>query len=347
MMKIKSTPKSIVENSKFNFGLYKREFENLNIEEAKLFNGIVTSSKAFHRFRLKEWQHFGIIHPDYYIGFVVMDAKFLGLSFFYVYDRHTHTITEHKADTFFRTLGVANNLYRGHTYFFKRGYQLEINNMLSENRHQVKVSIKKKYSLPKINGEFVILEDQTKYEPAIPVLRFPKTGMMYTHKNVCPVEGSLNVGDKEIKFDPSRDFAMIDVQKSFYPYNSFWSWMAGGGYDSAGNFIAFNLTKNIIKNDEEQNENCIWLNGKPYPCGAVFPEYGDSPMNTWKINTSCNSVKLSFVPENQRKQKINLGIFKSDFHQPLGMFTGILTPDNQPGLQVSLFGIAEHHTMKW
>lgn len=64
-----------------HFGTFRAPFRDVNIVDVPLYSSSFGVPAFWKRFRLKEWQHFGIITPDYYFGMVIFDAKFMGVSF--------------------------------------------------------------------------------------------------------------------------------------------------------------------------------------------------------------------------------------------------------------------------
>jgi len=83
----------VEKDGSINFGTFRTPFRNANMQDAPLYAFPVPG--FWKNFRLKEWQHFGIITPTHYLGMVIFDAKFAGISFFYVYDRLKNTRFEH------------------------------------------------------------------------------------------------------------------------------------------------------------------------------------------------------------------------------------------------------------
>jgi len=289
----------------------------------------------------------GIVSERYYVGFVVMDAKFMGVSFVYVYDRRERRLIEHKTDSITRPLAVSRDLYDGVTHYTTKGYRLSIENSLRHKHHDVTIDIAARKGLPAITGRLRIHEDQQTQTPLVLVTRIDGGGPMYTHKNITPVEGSLRVGTTSISFDAVRDLAMLDVQKTAYPYRSFWKWVSIAGRDILGTLIGVNLCVNDRKDDEELNENCVWIDGRIHPLGSVRLEY-ERYMDEWRITTSCGTLDLRFVPETERCDRINALAILSDFHQVLGHYHGTISlPDEVDHSLEGMFGIAEHHVMRW
>ena len=67
-------------NGQVNFGTFHVPFHNANVIDAPLY--AAGAPRFWKKFRLKEWQHYGIVTPGHYIGMVIFDAKFMGISFF-------------------------------------------------------------------------------------------------------------------------------------------------------------------------------------------------------------------------------------------------------------------------
>jgi hypothetical protein len=344
MRSIQATPQKIVENGRANYGIYKTPFQTMNLHEIDIFGKDGASSVWLRDLRLKEWQHFGIIHPHYYFGFVIFDAKYMAMSFFYVYDRNKRTFREHKSKRF-QGIKVPTDLFNDRGFFRHKGYAIEIENRLTQNFHTIAIDIQKKGKLPAVRGNITIHEDIVKHEPLVAVLPIAPHRPLYTHKNLCPVSGQIRIDQETIELQANRDLVLMDIQKTYYPKNTFWKWATFGGYTPAGDLVGVNLTKNMIEADDEVNENCLWLNGKLALLSGVDYRYNlKNVLQPWQMRTRDNRCDLTFQPEGERSEYLNFGIIKSDFHQPAGKFQGHVIDDNGRRVEIrDLFGVAEHH----
>ena len=96
MREMKPTPqRMVVDGQVAEFGTFSEPFREVNLLDVDLEIKGRKVPRMVMDFRLKEWEHFGIITDDYYFGMVIFDAKFMGTSFFYVYDRKTVAFFEH------------------------------------------------------------------------------------------------------------------------------------------------------------------------------------------------------------------------------------------------------------
>lgn len=349
MRTIRETPPRLVEGGRVaEFGAFREPFRELGLEEAEIFGWKGKTPRALARFRLKEWQHFGVIHPRHYLGMVIFNAKFMGVSFFYHYDRERGTMAEHNRQGPGSRAVVAETTWNGECSFESGGYSLRFHNRLEEGYHRVELDIAEKGGLPAVRGEFRMLEDLAGFQPLVVVSPFAPNRPLYTHKAACPVEGRVTVGAEVIELDPARDVCMLDEQKAFYPYRSFWRWLAFGGYDEGGTLLAANLCHNIIADDEEYSENCYWVDGKIRLTGAARFAYSEADiLGPWFVKTTDGLVDVEFRPRGERKDKIRVGPIYSDFHQPFGLFRGRMGEGDGAVEVKDLFGLCEQHVTRY
>lgn len=341
------TPARMVEDSgSINFGTYRTPFRNANILDAPLYSFPVPG--FWKNFRLKEWQHFGFLTPTHYFGMVIFDAKFTCASFFYAYDRWNNTRLEHARQARANAVHVAGQLYDDTCHFNAKGYHLRVENKLDQGFHRILIDIDGDQDRPAVKGDITIHEDLSAIEPLVQISPITPTRPFYTHKVAAPVSGSIVVGSKEIILERDACIALIDEQKTYYPYFSFWKWATAAGYSGDGKILAFNLCQNMIDDDEDYNENCFWVDGKISCLKAARFEFGDV-MKPWKMKTTDGKLDLSFVPLGERADKINIaGIIHSDFHQPFGLYNGSFK-DGQGVTHTikDFFGLVEHHITRY
>ncbi|MFZ3103600.1 MAG: DUF2804 domain-containing protein [Smithella sp.] len=350
MRKVAATPEKMVEkDGTINFGTFRTPFRNVNILEAPLYSSSRKVPAFWKKFRLKEWQHFGIITPTHYFGMVIFDAKFMGVSFFYAYDRTENKRFEHSVQLPGGASRVASQVYDDNCEFKKNGYLLRFENRLKDGFHKIIIDIKGKRGLPAVKGEIKIFEDLNTIEPLVQVSPVTPFRPFYTHKVAAPAEGTIKMGDQEIVINRKRDVALMDEQKTYYPYSSFWKWATAAGYDEYGELLAFNLCQNMITDDEDFNENCMWVGGKIYCLKAARFEFEkENIMRPWKIKTTDGSLELLFTSSGQRAEKINAGFLVSDFHQPFGIYSGrFRDDDNRIYTMANFFGLTEHHITRY
>jgi hypothetical protein len=340
------TPEPLVVDGKVSqFGLFKTPFRDLNILDADM-----GFSKVLRPFRLKKWQHIALVTKDLFMGFAITNAHYLSASFCYAVDLNDGRFVEHHREKpGASTARVAHLLWDDNCRFAVKNYDISIHNHLDLGRHDVRIAIAAKGKNLPIEGRFGFLEDLQLGQPLIVVLPVSNNRPLYTHKMVCPLEGEVMVGDRRYVFDSSRDLALLDVQKTYYPYDTTWRWATFAGYDANGRRLAMNLVKNMIEPDDQLNENVIWVDGVlSHLKGASFEFDLSDCLKPWKISTTDGRVNLEFTPLGERAECINMGVVVSDYHAPYGHYSGTITDDNGVSYTVDkLVGVAEFHRAKF
>jgi hypothetical protein len=349
-MELKQTPaRMVVDGRVAEYGAFHSPFREVNMSEARIKVAGRAMPGFYSRFRLKEWQHFGIIGGDFYFGFAIVNAKYLGNSFCYFLDRATGTMVEHDRLAPPGVARVARDIWRGDCAFRFTGYEIVIENRLSDGRHSAEVNIKEKGDRPAVLARIEVLEDLEKVEPLelISMLRGERPA--YTHKVACPARGEVTVGDKRYEFGEDEGIALIDVQKTFFPYTSYWNWATCGARDGDGRIVALNLSQGINIREDEFNDGVLWVDGRMSLLGpARFELDPDAVLEPWHIETTNRSCVLDFEPAGQRWGKVNALVIMSDFHQPYGTFRGTaLDSDGRSHEIRDYFGVVEHHLARY
>jgi hypothetical protein len=336
----------VEQDGSIHFGTFRLPFRHANILDAPVHSFPVPN--CWKRFRLKEWQHFGIVTPTHYFGFVIFDAKFTGLSFFYVYDRLKNIRFEHTRQGIGHSIKVAGQVYDDVCWFDAKGYHLRFKNKLDQGFHRILIDIDGHQDCLAVKGDITIHEDLDAIEPLVQLSPITAAKPFYTHKAAVPASGEIMLGSQEIVLQRETSIALIDEQKTYYPYFSFWKWATAAGYNDNGKLLAFNLCQNMIADDEDFNENCVWLDGKIYCLKGAQFEF-QNVMHPWNMKTTDDRLDLMFSPIDERAQKISIGgLLKSDFHQPFGLYNGAFRDDQ--GVRYSIkdyFGLAEHHITRY
>jgi hypothetical protein len=328
------------------WGVYTEPFTSVNLLDAK-FPGLLGRGRGLRRSRLKEWQHFAIIHPDCYVSFALVDAKFICTSFMCFFDRASRQTVQTEKKKGPGGIALPDHLWDARFAFQTSDYFISVHNCLNERRHGVALDVMMPDGLP-VKARFLIHQDTAQVEPLVAVLPFPSGRPFYTHKAPCPIEGELTVGDRKFTFDSKRDLALIDVHKAYYPYSTFWNWATFACREASGRLVALNLTHNVIENDHQYNENAAWIDGTLDRLGPARFGIPDDAMNPWEVRTLDGRVDLQFEPHGMRSETINLLAAHSSYEQPFGHYSGTIVDSHGEKVQLeNVFGIAERHQVRW
>jgi hypothetical protein len=206
--RIEETPQNIVEGGRIRMGVFRTPFRNMNLLEADTLGG-----KMMRRFRLKEWTHYGIIHPEWYFGMLIMDVKYSAQSFFFAYNRATGKLTEHSCLKLDRNVRVSENQWNDKSWFRHSGYRMDFFNHLEASEHKITVEIATKRGNTGIRAAITLNEDLLRVQPMIVSLPVGPNRCMYSHKAPMTAGGTVHVGSEGVVLDPARDLAIIDEHK--------------------------------------------------------------------------------------------------------------------------------------
>ena len=283
-------------------------------------------SRALRRLRLKEWVGFTLIHPDLYSSMIIQDANYLASSELYAYDRAAGALYQHAANARGGSLGMPDVLSGSRPVFAKPGYRLEYSfagNGAERKPHHIVVDIAATDKAPAVRASLELHADRAS-APLSVSSRVPG-GKLYTHKAIFPVSGSYAVRDRAFTFEKSRDLAIIDEHKSFFPYLTRWLWgtLAFTGADGApigANFCA----RPGVPGEEE--ESCVWTPGGCEPLAGITFTQADagSPMAPWHIASADGRLEVTFTPEGRKDVKVQLGVAALDYYQLFGSYRGAL-----------------------
>ncbi|NKF49616.1 DUF2804 domain-containing protein [Shewanella sp. WXL01] len=323
------------------FGHFDGIVKSLGLEQFDYRNTMdKQASKLAKYFDYKQFQFVTVKTQRYIVSAAIADIRYLGSGFIYVYDIKSQKIVE---QSYLRppTLGYQTtpSPYNGEASISKLGsadklvrfnlvegvWQLEINtNKVSASLTLTPPAL----SLP------MSLATPTAYN-----------GWTYTQKhNALQVSGTLTVNDEPQPLNQA--LASYDFSAGYMRRETSWRW-ASLNANTEGGVIGLNLAAGV--NETGANENVLWVNGQRHLLGQIQFEFDrDDLTSPWQIHAANGQVDLSFHGINQRTEKLDLLLLKSNFRQFIGYFDGKLT-DNQ-GVTYTIsqqLGLCEDHYAKW
>jgi hypothetical protein len=153
--------------------------------------------------------------------------------------------------------------------------------------------------------------------------------LIWTRKQaLVPVRGAVALDGEERLLE---DVAFIDDSAGYHARHTAWRWSAGHGRLEDGRPVGWNLVAGV--HDGDPSERTVWIDGEPHEVGPV--EFADD----------LSSVDgMQFTGWSEREDHTNLLLFKSDYRQPFGTFSGVLPG----GLRLAEgYGVMEAHDVRW
>lgn len=296
---------------------------------------------AWRRSRLKEWLGFTLAHPDIYSSLIIQDAKYIASSEMYVYDRSARVLHQHDATGRAGRQDIAVDLYGSNPTFAAKRYRVEYEFGASDGTHSIFVDIARTDHAPAFRAELTLYG--VRASPPLSISAKLPGGSMYTHKVAFPAEGTLQFGTTEVRFDASRDLAILDEHKSFLPYRTNWLWGTFCLHVDGG-LAGANLAERPSVPGEE-DESCLWTPSAAEPLSHVsFEPAGDphaDPSVPWHIRSADGRVDVTFEPEGRKTVKHQLVLAAIDYFQMFGHYRGTLRGAHGTYEFVGIHGVCE------
>ena len=268
--------------------------------------------------REKKWQWFGAFDDTMAVGGAIVDVGYACKVFLWAYNRAenrwwldaTRTLTP-------RAVSVADAASSG---VVATGVGITI----TRNDNDWRIS-------GRFEGCTLDLEMTALVMPATAVCPTP-VGWNVTRKQAAlKLTGTVAVGTRHEFVD---GWGLLDHSHGIMARETSWLWAMGGGATKTGEPIGFNA----ISGFNADLENFVWMNDTVVALKRVTFEHGE----VWRIQDDSGALDLSLRVDATRSESVDLKLVRSDYVQPLGLWTGKIA-----GEEVELYGVAENHRATW
>ncbi|MGL4474440.1 MAG: DUF2804 domain-containing protein [Shewanella sp.] len=335
---IKAPPQLIAPSGEPQYGYFDGIVAELNLDDFDYQTCMdKPASRLAKHFHYKQFQFVGIKTRDYVIGVALADIGYLGSGFAYIYHIKTNRLTQ---IDWLKPLGLGYQTVPSP----KQGI-----GTIADRHASVRFTITDgqwHLSLQSmaINAELDLIAPPL----SLPLALCNPTGYSgwtYTQKhNALKVKGTLTIDGAAVSLLGSS--AGYDFSAGFMRRDTSWCWASINSITADG-AIGLNLAAGV--NETGLNENVFWCNGERHLLGPVQFEFSRKNLNqAWQIKSIDGRVNLSFQGLNQRSERRNLWLLKSNFRQNIGVFNGYVI-DNQGRRHIidNLLGLTEDHYARW
>jgi hypothetical protein len=131
--------------------------------------------------------------------------------------------------------------------------------------------------------------------------------------------------------------AVIDDSAGYHDRRTAWRWSTGVGTAVSGEQVAWNLVAGV-HDAPTDSERTLWVDGAAREIGSARFAGDLSRLET------DDGGALDFAPWATRAHRTSLVVFRSDYRQPFGTFSGKLPG----GLGLAEgYGVMEEHDVRW
>ena len=314
-------------------GTWNRAFEKVDLLEIKKpykypLPGWVRNN------RIKEWQSFSA-HDEYFsLEALFCNLKMYRMSQVLLYDRK-----KEKKFIFRRIIpgtgwrlpqSLANSSVDSHS----SGFFFRIHSWLDADAVKLDINIEASREQPSLTVHLAYSMRSKDVTPVAVSLGFSERRIMYAFKALAPVRGDMVFNGKHISLIQDYCSGIFCDYKGFFPYRMRTIMCTAAGFDDKKRRFGFHIAENQTRENNKNNENALWLDGKLTPLPPVLITMPDGPNENWIIQDVEGMVDLTFTLKEQSRSSKNIFITKADFNIALGYYNGMLV--NSDGEQIHI-----------
>ena len=165
-------------------------------------------------------------------------------------------------------------------------------------------------------------------KPSIVSIPFDANRPLYSQKDLFGVEGYLEFNGERFEATASTA-AVIDDHRGYYPRKSHYDWLTAMGTnekDGKKQYFGFNLTRNQSVNQDDFNENLLWLEGSSSRLTPVIFKHKSPKL--WHVQDTQGMVDISFELGDEFVMKATTGIINFDYHIAFGEIKGFICDED-------------------
>ncbi|MDX1804606.1 MAG: DUF2804 domain-containing protein [Alcanivorax sp.] len=304
--------------------------------------GAPAGRRARH-FHYKQFQYFGVISADLLAGCALAHTGYLGMAFFYIFEPRSGRLREY---TWRSPLGLALDMSRSPREGLSRFRQKQVDIRLGYEQRGDGLRKTLMVSLPDMQLQ-AHMDEGPDFQPMSLCTRTGVNGWAYANKVAArPVTGQLRMGETEQDLASLGACGHHDFSAGYMRRETFWNWACFSARQD-GHHLGLNLSCGV--NETSFSENCLWVDDQCiHTDGVTFDYHRDALMRPWKIRSRCGQVNLTFEPSGNHRERLNLGLFASNFNQLFGCFHGHLRLNDGRHFAIERhYGFVEEQYAKW
>lgn len=334
----------IAANGQVAFGRFNDSVADINGRRADYRTPMGKKAPRLKRhFDYKQFQYFGIISDDLLAGCALADTAWMAIAFFYTFTPSTGELKEYTwRSPLGRGLQMSTSPCQGMSRFKHRDVAIEMG-YATTPQGRVKTL---RVQADGVDLDAELLEGND-YQPMSLCTRTGVNGWVYANKVAgVPVAGQVTIDQQRHDLGTLNACGHHDFSAGYMRRETFWNWACLSSVID-GDQVGFNLSCGV--NETSYSENCVWLNNACHAVGGVAFDYDrDDLMQDWRITSQCGAVSLTFTPQGNHKEHLNVGVFASNFNQLFGHFSGTVQLKDGSTLTVKEKpGFVEEQYSKW
>ncbi|MFP5384308.1 MAG: DUF2804 domain-containing protein [Gammaproteobacteria bacterium] len=299
-------------------------------------------------FHYKQFQYFGVLSGRVLAGCALAHTGYIGLVFVYVYDTVSkRMLSETFRLPFARGLQMSDSPVAGDSGLSTRGADIRM-----AYRQRPDGTLEKALSVQTAKGIRIEaqLHEAAPYEVLSLCTRTGYNGWTYTNKVAgLPVSGHVESPLGRVDLAEAHACGNHDFSTGYMRRETFWNWACLSGH-AGEHLVGLNLSCGV--NETSHSENCVWLDGRRHATGsAQFTFDREHPERPWHVTAgdagTPGSVDLVVTPAGLHAERMNVGLFATNFKQFFGQYSGTIRAQGKTIHVDGLWGFVEDQYAKW
>lgn len=314
-----ATPEFLIEKGQAIFGTFDSQIPNLNMLSCKEPAGKLLP-RFLTKLRLSEWEAFEVMLDEGVLLAAVYKMGVIGFSIFVFFDRNEKKTYSWVNFAPISKCKVAPNLINSIT-----SLQTGKSNLIIENQFQDGIARAEGYSKNKKSGSIEFKMECVRVSPpSVVSIPFGENKPLYSEKDFFKAQGYIIVNGRKLETN-HRSTVIIDDHKGFYPFKMHYHWLTTMGktnIDGKERYLAINFTRNQSLNQDDFNENILWLEDSSHPIPPVRFEIINK--GKWRVVDDHNTVDVIFEIDGDYKMMVHLGLIDVSYTLPFGKVSGFV-----------------------
>jgi hypothetical protein len=297
--------------------------------------------------RLKEWDSYQIVHPEYTFGLIISDVGYFGtIRFEWIDFKKRHKLTGGWERLFTRgKMNLPTNSRRGDFAFENEKFSLSIQCLA--DRRKISVDFPS-FGNVGLAGD-ITLHQNPADDSIVKANRYQQPHHFFYSDKLfsMPPEGAFRLGGISYPFTPEESYGRFDWGRGVWPYKIHWCWATCVGKLTDNR--EFWLSMGHSYDDPAfHDKNMAGLNGRGHKLGPITFHQPDDPMDNWRFTGNEGRVKVKLRPIFKHINRMNWLILSENATVLYGYFSGTVVLDDGGVIEIpDLLGHVEKTYWRW
>lgn len=298
--------------------------------------------------RKKRWDYWCITSDDFVLSLTYADIDYLGLAAVWFLDRRSNETFSAGMGT---PLGIGFDLPDTVGGGPMRYDHLGLDIYLREEAAGTRLGAAARKRDGRVLYADVLVALPEGHETLSVVVPWDERTFQYTSKhNTRPAIGWVRTsGESYEAGSDTNSWGCLDFGRGIWPHRVAWNWGSASGR-CGGRVVGLQLGGRWT-DGTGSTENGIMVDGRLHKISETLEWTYDRRdwKRPWRIRTPhSESVDLTFTPEFERAEGVNLGVAGTQVHQCFGTYQGTIRCDDGSPISVEgLYGWAEEARQRW